>query len=247
MGRPREHQARSRPQQTNLYDALHRREARRRPPQNFEERRVGSLSDEVLWHVDDAYRQKDSRVNAMLVDPRSPLRPFMPTLDQRRGFTPARSRRGPRPRTSSVAQRGVGHGYETSMNFKRIAHKSHPRLRTSEGVRVAQDVPTKSYLRGLHKGPGQYPVVSPVKVADDATVASATSALSPMTTASQFPSDLLSFTSEIGASRSYRTGLSGTGSRFAVDDQSTVSAFTTFPEDSIYLNKPPAQLPDDEK
>ena len=124
------------------------------------------------------------------------------------GFTPARSRRGPRPRTSSVAQRGVGHGYETSMNFKRIAHKSHPRLRTSEGVRVAQDVPTKSYLRGLHKGPGQYPVVSPVKVADDATVASATSALSPMTTASQFPSDLLSFTSEIGASRSYRTGLS---------------------------------------
>ena len=180
-------------------------EKRGEDPQNFEERRVGSLSDEVLWHVDDAYRQKDSRVNAMLVDPRSPLRPFMPTLDQRRGFTPARSRRGPRPRTSSVAQRGVGHGYETSMNFKRIAHKSHPRLRTSEGVRVAQDVPTKSYLRGLHKGPGQYPVVSPVKVADDATVASATSALSPMTTASQFPSDLLSFTSEIGASRSYRT------------------------------------------
>ena len=87
---------------------------------------MGSLSDEVLWHVDDAYRQKDSRVNAMLVDPRSPLRPFMPTLDQRRGFTPARSRRGPRPRTSSVAQRGGGHGYETSMNFKRIAHKSHP-------------------------------------------------------------------------------------------------------------------------
>ncbi len=32
-----------------------------------------------------------------------------------------------------------------------------------------------------------------------------------------------------------------------MDDQSTVSAFTTFPEDSIYLNKPPAQLPDDDK
>ena len=59
-------------------------------PQNFEERRVGSLSDEVLWHVDDAYRQKDSRVNAMLVDPRSPLRPFMPTLDQR-GALPSRA------------------------------------------------------------------------------------------------------------------------------------------------------------
>ena len=39
----------------------------------------------------------------------------------------------------------------------------------------AQDVPTKSHSRGLHKGSGQYPVVSPVKQADDATVASATS------------------------------------------------------------------------
>ena len=37
-------------------------------PQNFEERR-SSLSDEVLWHVDDAYRQKDSRMRCG--DPRS--------------------------------------------------------------------------------------------------------------------------------------------------------------------------------
>ena len=67
-----------------------------------------------------------------------------------------------------------------------------------------------------------------------------------MTTASQFPSDLLSFTSEIAVSI-LQDRFIRPGSRFAVDDQSTVSAFTTFPEDSIYLNKPPAQLPDDDK
>ena len=90
-------------------------------------------------------------------------------------------------------------------------------------------------------------MVSPVKVADDATVASATSALSPMTTASQFPSDLLSLRPEIGQLEKLQDRFIRPGSRFAVDDRSTVSAFTTFPEDSIYLNKPPAQLPDDDK
>ena len=146
MGRPREHQARSRPQQTNLALMRSIEEKRRRAPQNFEERRVV------------VYRTRSSGTSTTR------------TARRTRGSTPCLLIRGRRydrscprwtrggallplavggepgaPRTSSVAQRGVGHGYETSMNFKRIAHKSHPRLRTSEGVSVAQDVPTKSF------------------------------------------------------------------------------------------------------
>ena len=279
MGRPWDTQARSVPQQTNLHEALQRqggvryagaaggtitRGHARRGPQNFEERRVEQGTDEVLWHVDDKHRLKDTRVNAMLVDPRSPLRPFMPVLDQRQGFKG--SRRGPRPRTSSVGQRGVGHGYETSMNFKRIAAKSHPRLRTSTGVRVAEAVPARSSLRGLHRGPGSYPIVSPVKFHREPDAASPMGGGSVVSAVSFWPGsytedghrvegledtgDLLSFTSSLKTSKTFKTGMAedpSLFSGFARDDLSKLSATQTFPEASIYLTKLSAQLPTDDQ
>ena len=195
--------------------------------------------------ADDAYRQKDSRVNAMLVDPRSSTTVHAHARSEE-GLYPARSRRSSGSSADHLRshQRGNQRA-RTSMNFKRIAHKSlldQGRRRACAWPRM---FPDEILSARLHKGPGhELPVVSPVKVADDATVViRPRAALSPMTPASQFPSDLLSFTSEIGVVSILQDRFIRTGSRFAVDDQTTMSAFTTLAEDSMLFKQTPAQLP----